>query len=46
MPVAVKGDGSLESVIALSEKLSSMGLKDIVIDTGRVTLKKLLKNRS
>lgn len=39
-PVAVKGDGSLESVIALSEKLSLMGVADIVIDTGTRDLKK------
>ena len=39
-PLAIKGDGSLESVIALSEKLSAIGVKDIVIDTGTRNLKK------
>ncbi|MDR3556365.1 MAG: acetyl-CoA decarbonylase/synthase complex subunit gamma [Syntrophobacteraceae bacterium] len=39
-PVAVKGDGTLESVIALSEKLTAMGVKDIIIDTGTRELKK------
>jgi acetyl-CoA decarbonylase/synthase complex subunit gamma len=39
-PLAVKADGSLESVIALTDKLTAMGLKDIVIDTGSRDLKK------
>ena len=39
-PVAVKGDGTIESVIALSEKLSGMGVKDIVLDSGTRDLKK------
>jgi acetyl-CoA decarbonylase/synthase complex subunit gamma len=39
-PVAVKGDGTLERVIALTEKLTAMGVKDIVIDTGTRELKK------
>lgn len=38
-PLAVKGEGSLESVIALTEKLTGMGLKDLVIDTGTRDLK-------
>ncbi len=38
-PLAVKGDGSLDSVIALTEKLTGMGLKDLVIDTGSRDLK-------
>ena len=38
-PLAIKGDGSLDSVLALSEKLTAMGLKDIVIDTGTRSLK-------
>ena len=40
-PVAVKGDGTIESLIALSEKLSGMGVKDIVLDTGSRELKKV-----
>jgi acetyl-CoA decarbonylase/synthase complex subunit gamma len=44
-PVAVKGDGSFEDVIALTEKLSSMGLKDIVIDTGSRELKKVFEEQ-
>ncbi|MGV8074476.1 MAG: acetyl-CoA decarbonylase/synthase complex subunit gamma [Syntrophobacteraceae bacterium] len=44
-PLAVKGDGSLESVIALTEKLAGMGLKDIVIDTGTRDLKKAFEEQ-
>ncbi|MDA8307102.1 MAG: acetyl-CoA decarbonylase/synthase complex subunit gamma [Deltaproteobacteria bacterium] len=44
-PVAVKGDGSMESVIDLSEKLSAMGVKDIVLDTGTRDLKKAFEEQ-
>ncbi|MEM5785962.1 MAG: acetyl-CoA decarbonylase/synthase complex subunit gamma, partial [Syntrophobacteraceae bacterium] len=44
-PIAVKGDGSFESIIALTEKLSAMGLKDIVIDTGTRDLKTAFKEQ-
>jgi acetyl-CoA decarbonylase/synthase complex subunit gamma len=44
-PLAVKGDGSLESVIGLTEKLSGMGLKDLVIDTGTRDLKKAFQEQ-
>lgn len=44
-PLAVKGDGSLESVIALTEKLSGMGVKDLVIDTGSRELKKVFEEQ-
>lgn len=44
-PLAVKGDGSLESVVALTEKLSGMGLKDLVIDTGTRDLKKAFEEQ-
>ena len=44
-PLAVKGDGSLESVVALTEKLSAMGVKDIVIDTGTRELKKAFQEQ-
>jgi acetyl-CoA decarbonylase/synthase complex subunit gamma len=44
-PLAVKGVGSLESVIALSEKLTGMGLKDLVIDTGSRELKKVFEEQ-
>jgi acetyl-CoA decarbonylase/synthase, CODH/ACS complex subunit gamma len=44
-PLAVKGDGSLESVIALTEKLTGMGLKDLVIDTGTRDLKKAFEEQ-
>lgn len=44
-PVAVKGAGSLDSVIALTEKLSAAGLKDIVIDTGTRNLKKAFEEQ-
>jgi acetyl-CoA decarbonylase/synthase, CODH/ACS complex subunit gamma len=44
-PLAVKGDGTLESVIALTEKLTGMGLKDLVIDTGTRELKKAFEEQ-
>jgi acetyl-CoA decarbonylase/synthase, CODH/ACS complex subunit gamma len=44
-PVAVKGDGTIDSVIALTEKLSGMGIKDIVIDTGTRDLKKAFQEQ-
>jgi acetyl-CoA decarbonylase/synthase complex subunit gamma len=44
-PVAVKGDGSLDSVVALTEKLTGMGVKDIVIDTGSRDLKKVFEDQ-
>jgi len=44
-PLAVKGDGTLESVIALTEKLTGMGLKDLVIDTGTRDLKKAFQEQ-
>ncbi len=44
-PLAVKGDGTLESVIALTEKLTAMGLKDLVIDTGTRDLKKAFEEQ-
>ncbi len=44
-PLAVKGTGSLDSVIAITEKLSGMGVKDIVIDTGTRELKKAFEEQ-
>jgi acetyl-CoA decarbonylase/synthase complex subunit gamma len=44
-PLAVKGDGTLDSVIALTEKLTGMGLKDLVIDTGSRELKKAFEEQ-
>jgi acetyl-CoA decarbonylase/synthase complex subunit gamma len=44
-PLVVKGDGSLDSVIALTEKLTGMGLKDLVIDTGSRELKKVFEEQ-
>lgn len=44
-PLAVKGDGTLDSVIAVTEKLAAMGLKDIVIDTGTRDLKKAFEEQ-
>lgn len=44
-PLAVKGDGSIESVMALTEKLAGMGLKDLVIDTGSRELKKVFEEQ-
>jgi len=44
-PLAVKGDGSLESVIGLTEKLGGAGVKDLVIDTGTRDLKKAFEEQ-
>jgi len=44
-PLAIKGNGSLDSVIELSEKLSAMGLKDLVLDTGTRNLKKAFEEQ-
>ena len=44
-PIAVKGDGSIESVIGLTEKLSGMGVKDMVIDTGTRDIKKAFEEQ-
>ena len=41
LPLAVKGAG-IDSVIALVDKLTAMGLKDLVIDTGTRTAKEAL----
>jgi acetyl-CoA decarbonylase/synthase, CODH/ACS complex subunit gamma len=44
-PIAVKADGSIESAISLSEKLTGMGIKDIVIDTGTRDIKKAFEEQ-
>jgi acetyl-CoA decarbonylase/synthase complex subunit gamma len=44
-PIVVRGEGSLESAAGLCEKLSAMGLKDIVIDTGTRNLKKAFEEQ-
>jgi len=41
LPLAVKA-GSIDGVIALTEKLTAMGLKDLVIDSGARDLKPAL----
>jgi acetyl-CoA decarbonylase/synthase complex subunit gamma len=43
--LVVKGDGTLESVCALTDKLTGMGLKDLVIDTGTRDLKKAFEEQ-
>jgi len=43
-PVAVKGDG-LDDVIELTQKLTGMGLKEIVIDTGSRNLKRAFEEQ-
>jgi len=45
LPLVVKGEGSLESVVALTEKLAGMGLKDLLIDTGTREIKKALEEQ-
>lgn len=44
-PLAVKGEGSIESTAALTEKLAGMGLKDLVIDTGNRDIKKVFQEQ-
>ncbi len=44
LPLAVKAD-SIDGVIALTDKLVAMGLKDLVIDTGSRDLKQALEDQ-
>ncbi|NLI82189.1 MAG: acetyl-CoA decarbonylase/synthase complex subunit gamma [Deltaproteobacteria bacterium] len=44
-PLVVRGDGTLDSVIALTEKLTAMGWKDLVIDTGTREMKKAFEEQ-
>ena len=44
LPLAVKA-GSIEAVIALTDKLTAMGLKDLVIDSGARELKQALADQ-
>ncbi len=44
LPLAVKGDG-LEGVMELTEKLTAMGLKDLVIDSGSRELKQVFQDQ-
>ncbi|BCL61094.1 acetyl-CoA synthase subunit gamma [Desulfomarina profundi] len=44
LPLAVKAD-SIDGVIALTEKLTEMGLKDLVIDSGSRDLKQALEDQ-
>jgi len=44
-PLAIKGEGTLDSVVALSEKLTAMGIKDLVIDTGTRNLKQAFEEQ-
>ncbi len=43
-PLAAKGEG-LESLVALSEKLTSLGVKDIVLDSGSRTAKEAFSDQ-
>ncbi len=44
LPLAIKAD-SINGIIALSDKLNGMGVKDLVIDTGSRELKKCLEDQ-
>ncbi|MBN2033379.1 MAG: acetyl-CoA decarbonylase/synthase complex subunit gamma [Deltaproteobacteria bacterium] len=44
LPLAVKADG-MDSLIALSDKLSGMGLKDLVLDSGAREAKQLFHDQ-
>jgi acetyl-CoA decarbonylase/synthase, CODH/ACS complex subunit gamma len=44
LPLAAKGDG-MDSLIALSDKLTGMGLKDLVLDSGAREAKQVFQNQ-
>ncbi len=44
LPLAVKAD-SIDGIIALTDKLTGMGLKDLVIDTGSREIKQCLQDQ-
>ncbi|WP_163338414.1 acetyl-CoA decarbonylase/synthase complex subunit gamma [Desulfopila sp. IMCC35008] len=44
LPLAIKAD-SIDAIIALSDKLTAMGLKDLIIDTGTRELKQALEDQ-
>jgi acetyl-CoA decarbonylase/synthase complex subunit gamma len=44
LPLAVKAD-SIDGIIALTDKLTGMGLKDLIIDTGSRDLKQALQDQ-
>ncbi len=44
LPLAIKSD-SIDGIIALTEKLTGMGLKDLVIDTGSRDIKQALEDQ-
>lgn len=44
LPLAVKGD-SVETLIALSDKLTGMGLKDLVLDPGSREIKQVFEDQ-
>ena len=43
-PLAVKGDG-LDELIALTNKLTKAGLKDLVLDSGARAIEKVLEDQ-
>jgi acetyl-CoA decarbonylase/synthase complex subunit gamma len=45
LPLVVKGEGDYDSLAELTTKLTGMGLKDLVIDTGARTLKQALQDQ-
>jgi acetyl-CoA decarbonylase/synthase, CODH/ACS complex subunit gamma len=44
LPLVVKGDG-LEGIVELTEKLTKLGIKDLLIDTGTRQIKKALEEQ-
>ena len=44
LPLAVKAD-NMDDLIALSDKLTGMGLKDLVLDSGAREMKTLLQDQ-
>ena len=44
LPLAVKAD-SIDDLIALSDKLTGMGLKDLVLDSGSREMKQLFEDQ-
>ena len=45
LPLVVKGDGDYEALAALTTKLTGMGLKDLIINSGSTSLKQTLQDQ-
>jgi acetyl-CoA decarbonylase/synthase complex subunit gamma len=45
LPLVVKGDGNYDNLAALTTKLTGMGLKDLIINSGSMGLKQALQDQ-